>query len=208
MRGVRNTRLLAIATPLLLISTVSRADPCVPAGTGDRQAATANVAAPSYLSAWEDKYPSSTLPARMSALTGSACSVCHHPSAFGDPGNCYRADLITLLVQGLTIEQAIDQLDAVDSDGDGTPNGEEAVAPRPEVGEIGYNMGLIGATGTDPCATNPAEPVSGISETPPDNSIPTVSQWGLVVFVIVQAIAGTLILRRREPFGGRVHSRP
>jgi hypothetical protein len=125
----------------------------------------------------------------------------HHSSAFGDAGNCYRADLINLLGQGLTPKQAIDQLDTGDSDGDGISNGEETTRPRPEPNEIGYNMGLIGDTGTDPCATNPTEPVSGALETPPGNAVPSVSQWGLVAMVIAQAIVGSLILRRRQGNG-------
>ncbi|MEK7731904.1 MAG: hypothetical protein AAB363_08610, partial [Planctomycetota bacterium] len=55
-----------------------------------------------------------------------------------------------------------------------------------------------GGTGTDPCATNPTEPVSGVLETPPGNAIPTVSEWGLVAMVIAQTIVGSLILRRRQ----------
>lgn len=203
MCGCRNARWFVLAMLALLVKGVSGADSCVSVGTETGQAVGANAAAPYFLSAWVDRYPTSTLPARMSALTGSACNVCHHPSAFNDAGNCYRADLINLIGQGMTPTQAIDQLDTVDSDGDGIPNGEEATTPRPEANEIGYNMGLIGDSGTDPCATNPAEPVSGVPETPPGNAIPTVSQWGLVVLVIVQCIAGTLILRERESQGSR-----
>jgi len=185
----------------MLVTHAFGSNRCVPESTETPETMTANVAAPSFLSAWVAKYPASTLPTRMAALTGSACNVCHHPSAFGDLGNCYRADLITLLGQGRTISEAIDQLHPVDSDGDGVPNGEEATTPRPEVNEIGYNMGLIGDTGTDPCATNPTVPVSGLPETPPVNPIPTVSHWGLVVLVIVQVTIGSLILRGRQPRG-------
>ena len=203
MCDYKNMRWIAAAMVGMLGTHVFGANRCAPASTETAQTLEANVARPSFLNAWVAKYPASTLPARMSALTGSACNVCHHPSALGDPGNCYRADLIELIVQGLTLEQAIEQLDALDSDDDGVPNGEEAITPRPEVNEIGYNMGLVGDTGTDPCAANPTEPVSGVLETPPGNAIPTVSRWGLVALVIVQAIAGTLILRRREPRGAR-----
>jgi len=198
MYGYRNIRWFTLAMVGMLVTRAAGGDPCVPTSMEILQTREASVAAPSFLSAWVAKYPTSTLPARMSALTGNACNVCHHPSAFGDPGNCYRADLIDLLGQGLTPEQAIDQLDGVDSDGDGIPNGEEATTPRPEVNEIGYNMGLTGETGTDPCATNPTEPVSGVRETPPGNAIPTISEWGLVAMVIAQATVGSLILRRRR----------
>ena len=45
-------------------------------------------------------------------------------------------------------------LDTEDSDGDGVPNGEEATRPRDDLPdeEVGYNMGLVGSTGVDPCS--------------------------------------------------------
>jgi hypothetical protein len=148
------------------------------------------------LSAWETKYPTSTLPDRMQAQTGSACFVCHHPPSFNTAGNCYRDGLTTLLGQGMAIEQAIDQLDGQDSDGDGFNNGYEATLPRPEAGEVGYNMGLVGATGTDPCGSNPSEVVTGVPETPPVDQVPAFSFWGFVVLAGTVLGGGVLIFRR------------
>lgn len=120
---------------------------------------------PSYQDAWANRYPTSTLPGRMATLTGSACNMCHQPPSFGTPGNCYKEDLNDLLGTGLSITEAIDNLDGTDSDADGYSNGQEAVTPRPD-GEVGYNMGLVGDLGTDPCADDPAEVVTGVPETP------------------------------------------
>lgn len=192
----RNVCCIAVLMAGLLTMDALGANPCVSPAANTSQSLEANVASPPILSAWIAKYPTSTLPARMAASTGSSCNVCHQPSGFGEPGNCYRAALIDLLGQGLTPEQAIDQLDPLDSDGDGVPNGEEATTPRPEPNEIGYNMGLIGDAGTDPCAVFPTAPVTGVRETPP--VIPAVSTWGLVVLAIVQAIAAAVILRLRQ----------
>ncbi len=64
----------------------------------------------------------------------------------------------------MSITEAIDNLDVADSDSDGYPNGQEAVTPRPD-GEVGYNMGLVGDLGTDPCADDPTEVVTGVPET-------------------------------------------
>ena len=150
-----------------------------------------------YLTAWQKKYPSSTLPARMEATTGVICNVCHHPPDRPVLGNCYRLDLKALLDGGATIEDAIDQLDGADSDGDGVPNGVEATTPREDQpGEVGYNMGLVGPTGTDPCSLNPTEAVSGELETPPV-PIPAVSAWGLLALSLVVLVAGTMMIRSK-----------
>ncbi|MFG0285893.1 MAG: GC-type dockerin domain-anchored protein [Phycisphaerales bacterium JB039] len=122
-----------------------------------------------YLSAWQDRYPTSTLPDRMAAAAGQTCYLCHQPSGRGDRGNCYREDLKARLDGGLTIEQALDALDALDSDGDGVPNGEEILLVRhDDPTQIGYNPGLIGPTGTSPCSADPAAPITGQPETPVD----------------------------------------
>lgn len=148
------------------------------------------------MQAWEAKYPTSTLPARMQATTGNTCYLCHHPPSFDLPGNCYREDLSTLIAGGATDAEAIDQLDLVDSDGDGVANGEEATTVREDQpSEVGYNMGLVGPTGTDPCSMNPAEAVTNQLETPPQ-AIPAASEWGLVVMALLLLVVGTLRLRR------------
>ena len=151
------------------------------------------LARPPYLAAWEEKYPTSTLPARMTSQPGLACYTCHQPPTLSEQGNCYRLDLKALIEAGQTITQALDIMDAADSDGDGVPNGIEAITPHASFpGEIGYNQGLIGPTGTDPCATDPGAPVTNVPETPV-LPIPTVSQWGIVVMVLMVLAAGTLV---------------
>jgi hypothetical protein len=61
----------------------------------------------------------------------------------------------------------------VDSDGDGVPNGQEILAPHEDLeGEIGYNPGLIGELGTDPCSTEPDRPITGQRETPSGAACP------------------------------------
>ena len=154
-------------------------------------------AIPDYLTAWQNKYPTSTLPARMQAVADTQFHVCHHPPTRDVLGNCYRMDLKALLQGGATIEEAIDQLDGEDSDGDGVPNGVEATTPREDQpGEVGYNMGLVGPTGTDPCSLNPTEAVSGELETPPV-PIPAVSAWGLLALSLVVLVAGTMMIRSK-----------
>lgn len=153
--------------------------------------------APSFLNAWVARYPTSTLPARMDAQTGRDCNVCHHPPSFNTPGNCYRDALTELLMQGVPIDVAINQLDPLDSDGDGVSNGAEALAARPEAGEVGYNPGLVGDLGTDPCGNNPSTPVSGVAETPPLPPVPTVSTWGIAALVLLLWIGASVVLRSR-----------
>jgi hypothetical protein len=121
---------------------------------------------PPYLQAWQDKYPASTLPARMQATLGSACYVCHEPPNVSVEGTCYRLQLRDILYMSIEIEQALEMLDGVDSDGDGVPNGVEILTPRPE-GGVGYHPGLIGELGTSPCGPNPSNPITNSPETPP-----------------------------------------
>lgn len=126
----------------------------------------ATLASNGFLDAWLVKYPASTLPARMLALTGTACNVCHHAGP-GTQGNCYRETLADFVSQGSSMEEAIDLADTEDSDLDGVPNGVEIMTPREgEPEEFGYNPGLVGDTGTDPCGVNPDQVVTGVPETP------------------------------------------
>lgn len=150
---------------------------------------------PPYLNAWENRYPTSTLADRMEALTGSRCDVCHVPPTSSSPGNCYRADLMSLI--GLPIDQRIDMLDGQDSDRDGVPNGIEATTPRADLpSEVGYNMGLVGPEGTDPCGDDPRLPVTGMPETP-DFDVPVASTWSLALMSVAFLGAGVLVARRR-----------
>jgi hypothetical protein len=124
-------------------------------------------ATPTYLNAFIARYPTSTLPARMLAQAGRDCYVCHQPTSMSNVGNCYRMALRDRLLAGRTIEQALGDVEGMDSDGDGVANGVEITLARTDLpGQVGYNPGLIGATGTDPCWTNPAAPVSNQRETP------------------------------------------
>lgn len=115
---------------------------------------------PSYVTAFKNKYPTTTLDSRLS------CTICHTNETYSNNVNCYRKAL-NQLGSGVDINTRINQLDAVDSDGDGVPNGVEATAARPG-GGVGFSPGLIGFTGTDPCGANPALAVSNALETPPD----------------------------------------
>jgi len=152
---------------------------------------------PSFLTEWQAKYPTSTIDERMASLTGSNCDTCHHPPSRSDFGNCYRADIIALLGMGRTIAQALDELDAVDSDGDGVPNGEEITTPRADQpGQVGYSMGLVGAAGTDPCAVDTGEVVTNQRETPLVVSVPAVGEWGLMVLTLGLLCAGSLAAGR------------
>ncbi len=126
------------------------------------------LAHPPYLTAWTTRYPTSTLPARMTSVNGSACYICHQPSSVSNAGNCYKNALRDSINAGNTIEQALAAVEGLDSDGDGVPNGVEILAPRADLpGQIGYNPGLVGATGTDPCGASPTQPVTNQLETPP-----------------------------------------
>lgn len=176
-----------------------QAQQCSPAAKGGD--GSAQLLVPSFLDAWIAKYPTSTLPARMDTLTGRDCNVCHHPPSLNTPGNCYRSDLAELLLGGMTIQDALNQLDAVDSDGDGVSNGAEAVAARPEAGEYGYSPGLVGEQGTDPCGTNPSQAVTGMLETPPPAPVPAVSDWGVIALVLLLLISASLLLRRKVQIG-------
>lgn len=126
----------------------------------------------SYLTAWKTKYASgglanSTLPTRIQAETGSQCTLCHAPTGVSDLGNCYKNALEARIQAGRTIAQALVDIDGLDSDGDGVSNHDEILKPRTDIaGAIGYDPGLIGPTGTDPCGLSPNTPVTGVPETP------------------------------------------
>lgn len=112
--------------------------------------------------------------------------------------------MIALLQLGNSPESAIDQLDSVDSDGDGVTNGQEILAAREEAGQIGFNPGLVGPLGTDPCGDDPNAAASGVAETPAGPPVPALSEWGVVFAALLLASAGTLILRRRACVFSRV----
>ena len=157
-------------------------------------------AVPTYLTFFELKYPTSTLSVRMANEAGSACFICHHLATPGPDGaNCYRADILAAL-QTMTIQEALDAVDGVDSDGDGTPNGEEITAVRTDLpGEVGFAPGLVGPMGTDPCAPDPNEVVSGQLETPPPPTpIPAVSTWGMGIMILMVLVVGTSVLNERR----------
>jgi hypothetical protein len=122
------------------------------------------MATPTYLAAWRAKYPTSNVDERMATLTGSACNLCHHPTSRSNPGNCYRMDIAARLAAGRTIQEALADVEPMDSDGDGVPNGVEILMPRPD-GTIGYSPGLVGPTGVDMCGATGA--ISNQLETPP-----------------------------------------
>jgi hypothetical protein len=122
---------------------------------------------PPYLTAWQNRYPTSTLPQQMIQLTGQACNVCHHPPSQGVEGTCYRQTLIEFLNLGFDIETAIANAEPLDSDGDGVPNGVEILTARTDApGQIGYHPGLRGPRGVDPCGPDPNKPVTNRNETP------------------------------------------
>jgi hypothetical protein len=147
---MKNSRITVAACALAALAGLAG----VPAG-----------AHPSYLTAFQTRYPSSTLPTRMTAATGSACYLCHHPSDTANPGNCYKDSLTVRLNAGRTIAQALQDVETLDSDADGVNNITEILAVRADLpGEVGYSPGLIGPTGTDPCGA--AGPVSNQLETP------------------------------------------
>jgi hypothetical protein len=122
---------------------------------------------PAYLTAFTTKYPTSTLPARMQALTGSSCNVCHTPGNTSALGSCYKDDIAGQLGAGLSIMDALTAVAMLDSDGDGVPNEVEILMPRTDQpGQIGYHPGLKGPTGTGPCNADPNAPVTNQPETP------------------------------------------
>lgn len=120
-----------------------------------------------YMTAWIAKYPNSTLPARMLALTGSRCNVCHIPPTRGTEGSCYREAIRELVHADFSIEDALAMVEGLDSDGDGVPNGTEILTVRADNGaEVGYHPGLVGALGQSPCGPTPEVAVTGQLETP------------------------------------------
>ena len=178
---------------MFMLSKSVRAALCV---LGFGLAATTVHARPEYLDAWKLKYPTSTIPTRMETAFGLECYTCHNPAGFGAPGNCYRVDVKALIDLGETITDALDLLDAEDSDGDGFSNGEEATMARTDTFDIGFSQGLVDATGTDPCGPDPGLALTGVSETPPD-PVPTVSEWGLLVMSLLVLTVGTVLVIRR-----------
>ena len=165
MQLLRTMLALGVCAGLALLPAVANGPPASPEPfhkyvSADR---------PGYLSAWQDRYPTSTLPDRMAAAAGQNCYLCHQPSGRGDMGNCYREDILDRLDGGMTIEQALAAVEDLDSDGDGVPNGEEILLVRhDDPTQVGYNPGLIGPTGTSPCSADPSAPSTGQPETPVD----------------------------------------
>lgn len=162
-------------------------------------AASPSWAVPANLTAWIAKYPSSTIPDRFDAtVAGGRCNICHHLNVPGEDGtNCYRGALVGFRDQGMSIEEALDAADALDSDGDGVANGVEILMPRDDFsGDVGYAPGYVGPMGTDPCFSDPAAAVTEQLETPPQ-PIPAASTWGLVVMLLSLMVMGTLMLSRR-----------
>ena len=66
---------------------------------------------------------------------------------------------------------------------------------RTDSADIGFNLGLVGPTGTDLCGPDPNAAVTGVSETLPD-PVPTVSEWGLTMMTLLVLTAGSSILVR------------
>lgn len=133
---------------------------------------------PTYLAEFRAAYPfpRSSLTYDIETATGSACFTCHNSNAFLGDWNCYRRDLIARLRLGRTIREAISDIEFVDSDGDGVLNIDEITRPR-EGGSIGFDPGLVGPRGVDPCLTisfndvpGSSLAVSGRLETPPPNA--------------------------------------
>ncbi len=111
---------------------------------------------PGYLAAFRQRYPASTLPDdyELSPSVGSSCITCHDANVFYGDWNCYRRDLIERLRAGRSITEALADIEMWDSDGDGVNNITEINLARDATGlSVGYNPGLIGSHGTDPCLT-------------------------------------------------------
>ncbi len=127
-----------------------------------------STAHPNYLTAFTTKYPTSTLPARMLAVTGSSCNVCHAVGDTAAAGTCYKDALVAALGTGVNISTALTNVALQDSDGDGVPNQVEILMARTDLpGQIGYHPGLKGPTGTGPCNANTSAAVTHQPETPP-----------------------------------------
>ncbi|MCC6229201.1 MAG: hypothetical protein IT432_08255 [Phycisphaerales bacterium] len=119
--------------------------------------------------AFAARYPGSTLLSRTATATGNQCYVCHHPNDEANPGNCYKEAIALRLAAGRTNAQAIADVELMDSDGDGVNNRDEILLARTDMtGQVGYNPGLIGNKGTDPCFTNTNAAVTNQIETPPN----------------------------------------
>ena len=76
-------------------------------------------------------------------------------------------DILARLNLGSNIEEALDAVHGIDSDGDGVANGVEILWARADApGQVGYHPGLVGTTGTGPCNPDPTAAVTGQAETP------------------------------------------
>ena len=150
---------IGAAASLGVIATVAG----VVVGTPSPAAATNGIK-----NAFASRYPGSTLLARTATATGSQCYLCHHPNDTANPGNCYKEAIALRIAAGRTNAQAIADVELMDSDGDGVNNRDEILLARTDMnGQVGYNPGLIGAKGTDPCFTNTSAAVTNQLETPP-----------------------------------------
>jgi hypothetical protein len=128
---------------------------------------TESPAYPPYLDAWKDRYPTSTIPGRMASLFGLVCFTCHIPQGFSLEGSCYRIDIRDRLKAGMTIEQALADVEFLDSDGDGAPNVVEILTRRSDLPQhVGYHPGLEGPLGVSPCGVPPGTVVTNMPETP------------------------------------------
>lgn len=134
---------------------------------------------PDYLQAFKNRYPTSTLPDDMEAVVGVQCYVCHNPSQFFGDLNCYRKDLILRLRAGRSIQEALADIEHFDSDGDGVDNLAEILAPRSDGADwgyppnrVGFNPGLVGPLGADPCYSDPLAPQTFRPETPVTGPVP------------------------------------
>lgn len=121
---------------------------------------------PSYLDAWQARYPTSTIPARLEAGGGARCYTCHNPTTFGTEGTAYRLAIRARLIAGRTIQQALADIEQDDSDGDGVRNLDEILRPRTDLpGQIGFHPGLVGNGGFD-LLINPNQAITGVLESP------------------------------------------
>jgi hypothetical protein len=121
---------------------------------------------PPYLDAWIARYPTSTIPQRMTTVLGAPCYTCHIPPSTGTEGSCYRLDIRERLL-AMTIEEALAAVEWLDSDYDGVPNVVEIRTARTDLpGQVGYHAGLAGPLGLSPCGPTPTVPVTNQNETP------------------------------------------
>ena len=93
-------------------------------------AATLSVGAffPFYLGTWQGIYPSSMSDDNVDNGTGASCQLCHRDDNGGDPFNAYGWELKEEFEILFDMSAAIVASASVDSDGDGTSNGDEIAA--------------------------------------------------------------------------------